>query len=173
MVKYPARMAGGMPMAAVPLLQVPNSLYGGGIVSVKEPTSGQKIGVVAGLLVGATGLIWILSQAKPPDVLGRLGMACALLGVSALFAASWAAIVAHVAHRRDWSPRRCNLAGALSMLAVASLCFLFATPPFRSAAPFLLSLAYFAGYVTCKLAYPELTLEEATAPAPPLSLFPK
>ncbi len=173
MVKTFARMASGMPAVAVSLPQVPDSLYRRGIVSVKEPTSGQKIGVVAGLLVGASGLIWILSQAKPPDVLGRLGMACALLGVSAVFAASWAAIMAHVAQMRNWSPRGCYFAGGLSLVFVGSLGFFLGNPPIRSEAYFLIILANFAGYITRKLAYPELTDEEATSPPPPLSLFPK
>jgi hypothetical protein len=162
-----------MPTAAVPLPQVLISLYAAGIVSVKEPTSGEKNGVVAGLLVGASGMIWILSQHEPDDMLGRLGMACALFCLSAVFAASWAAIVAHVAHKRDWSPRSCNLAGMLSLLAVGSLGLFLGNTPSRSAPFFLIMLAWFGGYLTRKLAYPELTEEEANAPPPPLSLFPK
>ena len=142
-------------------------------MSVKEPTSRQKVGVVAGLLAGASGLIWIMSLHKPADMIGRVGMACALLCVAAVFAASWGAIVAHVAQMRDWSPRSSYRASVFSLFVLGSLGFFLGNAPFRSAPGFLIMLGYFGGYITCKLAFPEITLEEAMAPPPPLSLFPK
>jgi hypothetical protein len=59
------------------------------------------------------------------------------------------------------------------MFLFAGTYFFFTDPPFRAAGPFLFSLVTVAGYITRRLAYPELTDEEATAPPPPLSLFPK
>jgi len=143
-------------------------------MSVKEPTSSQKVGVVASLLVGGSALVWILSlHARPADVIARLGLMCAVLCASAVFVISWAIIVAYVTHMRDWSPRNCYLAGAVSLVVVGSSYFFLGNPPFRMAGPFLISLGSFAGYITRRLAYPELTDEDATAPPPPLSLFPK
>lgn len=156
------------------LPQLLNSLYKRDIVSVKEPTSGQKIGVVASLLVGASGLAWILSlHARPADVIARLGLMCAVLCASAVFVMSWAAIVAYAAHMQDWEPRTCYLAGALPLILVAGVYFFFGEPPFRMAGPFLISLGSIAGYIARKLAYPELTDEQATALPPPPTLFPK
>jgi hypothetical protein len=143
-------------------------------VSVKEPTSSQKVGVVAGVLVGGSALLWILSlQSRPPDFTGRLGLTSALLCASAVFAIAWAAIVAYAAHTRDWAPRTCYLAGGLSLFLIGGLYYFFGDPPFRMAGPFLVALANFAGYFTRKLAYPELTDEQATAVHPPPTMFPK
>lgn len=143
-------------------------------MSVKEPTSSQKVGVVASLLVGGSGLVWILSlHARPTDVLGRLGLMSALLCAAAVFVVSWAAIIANAAHMQDWAPRTCYIAGGLSLILVGGLYFFFGDPPFRMAGPFLVSLSTFAGYITRKLAYPELTDEQATALPPPPSMFPK
>jgi hypothetical protein len=143
-------------------------------VSVNEPTSSQKASVLGGLLVGGSALAWILSlHTKPPDVIGRLGLLSALLCASAVFGISWAAIVAYAAHMRDWAPRTCYLAGALSLILVSGVYFFFGELPFRMAGPFLLSLSTFAGYITRKLAYPELTDEQATALPPPPTMFPK
>lgn len=143
-------------------------------MSVKEPTPSQRVGVVASLLVGGSALAWLLSlQSRPPDVIGRLGLLAAFFCASAVFVFSWAAIVAYAAYRRDWEPRTTYLAGALSLFLIGGLYFFLAEPLLRMAGVFVFTLASFSGYITRRLAYPEMTDEQATAPDPPPTMFPK
>ena len=140
-----------------------------------EPSMQRKIAVVGGIFVSFSALLWLVSlPEKPPEILARLGFISAVVCASALLAFSWAALLAYVARRRHWSPRACYLAG-LSIVTVLVVPSYFADGRGRTASIFLLigTLPTITGYLCRKLAHPELSDEEASAPEPPLSLFPK
>jgi len=139
-----------------------------------EPSIQRKIAVVGGIFISFSALLWLLSLSeKPPEIFPRLGFVSATLCASASLVFSWAALIAYVARRRHWSPRACYQAG-LSIVAVLLVLAYFADGHVGRAGIALLSfLSTLTGYLCRKLAYPELSDEEASAPAPPLSLFPK
>jgi hypothetical protein len=138
-----------------------------------ELSTGRKIGVIGGLFVSGLALSWLFSMpVKPPQVFPRLGFVCAIFCAMGLFIFCWSASVAYVARKRNWSPRVCHLAGLLFVIPGGLLIF-FSSSPSLSGPAFLVPWMTFGGYLCRKLAYPELSDEEASAPEPPLSLFPK
>jgi len=142
---------------------------------MKEPSITRKIAVVGSIFISFLALLWLLSLSeKPPEIFARLGFVSAALCAFASLIFSWAALLAYVARRGHWSPRACYLAG-ISIVAVLLVIVYFDDAHAKSAgiaviAPFL---PLVTGYLCRKLAYPELSDEDASAPEPPLSLFPK
>lgn len=134
----------------------------------------RKIAVVAGIVVSFSALLWLVSfSGKPPEILAQIGFVCAVMCASASLVFSWAALLAYVARRRHWSPRACYLAG-LSIVALLLVPSYFAGGRVQRVDIFLIGLLpTLTGYLCRKLAYPELSDEEASAPEPPLSLFHK
>jgi hypothetical protein len=138
-----------------------------------ELSTGRKLGVIGGFFVSSLALSWLLSfPVKPPQVFPRLGFACATLCAIGLFIFCWSAAVAYVARKRNWSPRVCYMAGLLFAIP-GSLLFFLSNAPTSIAPAFLVPFMTLGGYLSRKLAYPELSDEEASALEPPLSLFPK
>lgn len=132
----------------------------------------RKIAVVGGIFVSFSALLWLVSlPEKPPEILPRVGFVSAAVCASASLVFSWAALIAYVARRRNWSPRACYLAGGLSIVAVLFVLAYFADGHGGRAAGLLGGLSTLTAYLCRKLAYPELSDEEASAPEPPLSLF--
>lgn len=139
-----------------------------------EPSIWPKIAVVSGFLVSFSATGWLFSlPVKSPEILPRLGFVSALICALGSLVFCWAVSLAYVARKRSWSPKNCYLAG-LSIVIVALALSYFADPRVqRLSLALMVFLPNITGYLCRKLAYPELADEEATAPEPPLSLFPK
>jgi hypothetical protein len=128
----------------------------------------------AGFFVSLGALAWLnLFLGRPHEIIPRLGWISAMLCAQAALMFCLGTMVAFVARRRNWSPRECAIVGHCFFLVPGVLIFFFADPQLSYAGGFLATNAFLAGYISRKLAFPELTEEEATAPTPPLSLFPK
>ncbi len=134
---------------------------------------GWKIGATAGLVCSLSALFWLVSwTARPTDFLSRLGWVSAGLCAEGAFVFLSAACFAHVARQRNWSAKRCHLSGFL--IVVPGTLFLAGPHAnFYLWWSFVCGLPPITGYICRKLAYPEMTDEEAFAPEAPLSLFPK
>lgn len=139
-----------------------------------EPSIWRKIAVVAGFLVSFWAAAWLFSYpVRPPEILPRLGFVSALVCALGSLVFCWAAFLAYVARKRSWSPKACHLAGLSIVIVVLALAY-FADPRVERVSIALVGcLPYATGYLCRKLAHPNLTDEEASAPEPPLSLFPK
>jgi len=138
---------------------------------VKTSSIGVKFAVAAGFFMSGAALYWLVtSPPKPRELLFRIGYVSAVFCVLAVLNFCWAAFVADLALRRDWSPRTCLRAGI--PLGIAMLVWGTVDSRFWLLAP-LVGLNNLAGFFARRLAYPDLTDEEAAAPEPPLSLFQK
>ena len=141
---------------------------------MKEPSLTTKILVVAGLLFSTSAVAWLaLMPVNLPMVLDRFGFISAFFCAAVTLMFCWGASAAYVARKLNWSPRACYMLGACFFGIPGLACAFFGDPPFSSRGTVLLCLSTFAGIVCRKLAYPELTDDQATAPPPPLTLFPK
>jgi hypothetical protein len=139
---------------------------------MQEPSFSRKVLVVAGFFVSFAGLFWLLSLPyKPHEILPRLGFMAATTCTAGSLIFSWAAFFAHVVRKRKWSPRSCIWAGLL--FAVPGVFLLFTNAQFFSVGGVLIGLVSLTGYICRRLAFPELTDEQASAPEPPPSLFPE
>ncbi|MGC2333710.1 MAG: hypothetical protein WA581_19820 [Candidatus Acidiferrales bacterium] len=124
-----------------------------------------RILVAVGTCVSFAAAFWLLSfTARPADTVPALICAFAVLVVC------WAALLSDVARARHWSPRTRHLAG-LSIAAPLVALFLFIAPPRSGVFDLVCMVPVITGFLCRKMAYPQLTEEEATAPEPPLSLF--
>jgi hypothetical protein len=127
---------------------------------------------LVGIAVSFSGLDWLLFvRSRSYDVLSRLGVAAALLCCLSVLVIAWAVPCASLARRRKWSPRTSYTFGALSFLIPAALLMYLAGP--ERFAAIMVAPMVFCGVLCRRIAYPELTDEEATAPEPPLSLLMK
>ncbi|MGA9883440.1 MAG: hypothetical protein WBQ34_06960 [Candidatus Acidiferrales bacterium] len=137
----------------------------------------RKVGTVAALVISWSAVYWLYSLLPPlkHDILFRIGFLsatmCALGGLTFF----WGVLLSHIARHRKWSPRTCHKAGLSILVPFAGLCFAVSRDQFFVILEFegAVCLATFVGYVCRKLAYPGLTDDEAYAPEPPLTLFPK
>jgi hypothetical protein len=147
--------------------------------TMQEPPFSRKVQVVAGFFVSFAGLFWLLSLPyKPHEILPRLGFIAATIctGGSLMFFS--AASFAYVVRKRKWSGRACKWAGLLfavpgTFLIFAGAFLIFPGAPFFSVGAMLFCLTPLTGPVCRRLAFPELTDEQASALELPPSLFPK
>ena len=140
---------------------------------MKEPSVTRKIATIAGILVSFFACLWLLClPAYSHEVLSRLGLLAALVGNLGILIYCWAWLLAYIGTKRKWSPRLCYTAG-ISFVIPSILLMFFANRPVGSLIGLFVTSLSVAGYVCRKLAYPEMSDEEATAPEPPLSLFSK
>ncbi len=140
---------------------------------MESPLS-RKIGVAAALMISCSAVYWLFSLLPlRHSILFRIGFANAVLCALGGLAFFWGALLSYIAKHREWSPRTCHKAGISILVPFTVLCFVVPRDQFLLAADWAACLAIFAGYVCRKLAYPGLTDEEAHAPEPPLTLFPK
>jgi uncharacterized membrane protein len=139
---------------------------------MQEPPFSRKVLVVAGFFVSFAGLFWVLScPHKSPEILPRLGFVAAMMSTGGAVMFFCAASFAYVVRKRKWSPRSCRWAGLLFGVPAAFL--MLTSARFFSVGGLLICLMSFTGYICRRLAFPELTDEQAYAPEPPPSLFPK
>ncbi|HXP71523.1 MAG TPA: hypothetical protein VOA88_19765 [Candidatus Dormibacteraeota bacterium] len=139
---------------------------------MKEPSIGTKLVVASGFFMSAGALYWLVaSPPRPRELLFRIGYVSAVFCAVAVLSFCWAAFVADLALKRGWSPRTCIKAGA--PLCILVLVWGFADSRFWLLVPLVGLINVVAGFFARRIAYPNLTDEEAAAPEPPLSLFQK
>jgi hypothetical protein len=140
---------------------------------MKEPSIGWKIATIAGILVSFTAFwSWFSLPTDHPQILDRLGYIAAMFCDLAMLVYCWAAMLAYIATKKNWSPRVCRMAG-FSYLIPAVLLACLASRPVMNVGYFLIAPISMVGYLCRKMAYPEMSEEEANAPEPPLSMFPR
>ncbi|MGH9739590.1 MAG: hypothetical protein ACRD4X_13550 [Candidatus Acidiferrales bacterium] len=131
----------------------------------------RKIGAAAALVISWSALYWLFSLLPlRHEILFRIGFLTAALCATGAFVASFAACLAYIGRKQGWSPRTCHMAGIWILIPGALVC---ASIPTSWAAFWIANLPVFTGYICGKLVHPELTDDEAYAPEPPLTLFPK
>jgi hypothetical protein len=141
---------------------------------MREPSFGEKILVLLGIVMSAAGFVWcVTTPDKPPAVFLRLCLNAAGLSCLWLFTLCWATFFAYVVRKIDWSPRACAFVGIPIFVAGVTLVVISSSPHFFFVGDILITQAVFAGFVTRRLAFPELTGEQIAASLAPLSLFPK
>jgi hypothetical protein len=125
------------------------------------------------LFASSFGLFWLLVlSARPYDILPRLGFLCVVFCALGALVLSWSVSFAYLARKRNWSPRTCLKAG-WPFAAIGLLLFFFAGGArLGNLGTMLVCSATFVGYISGRLAYPELSNEQLAAPKP-LTLFPK
>jgi hypothetical protein len=139
---------------------------------MKEPSIGVKLAVIAGFFMSGGALYWLVaSPPRPREILFRIGYVSAVFCALAVLSFCWAALVADLALRRGWSPRTCIRAGV--PLCILVILWGAVDSRFWLLAPLVGLINILAGFFARRIAYPDLTHEEAAAPEPPLSLFQK
>ena len=139
---------------------------------MKEPSIGTKLVVASGFFMSAGALYWLVaSPPRPHELLFRIGYVSAVFCVLAVLSFCWAAFVADLALQRGWSSRTCIKAGG--PLCILVIVWGFVDSRFWLVAPLVGLINLLAGFFARRIAYPDLTAEEAAAPEPPLSLFQK
>ncbi len=140
---------------------------------MREPSLSLKLTAVAGLLVGGSGALWLALSGGAGGLIPRVGFVCAGLCATACSIVSWAAIFAYVIRKMNWPPKSCVFAGLCLAVPGWLVLILSNSPHALSLGSLLLTAATFAIYICRKLAFPEMTDEQAAAPPPPISLFGK
>jgi hypothetical protein len=134
----------------------------------------RKIGTAAALFISWWANYWLFSQLPlRHEVFYRVGFVCAALCVLGALAFFWGVWLSYVARWRKWSARKCHVAGISVLLPMALLYYVIPGAHFVAVFNWAACLWVWSGYVCGKLAHPELTDDEAYAPEPPLTLFPK
>lgn len=140
-----------------------------------EPSLCRKILVLLGLSASLSAMLWFGSSLNNSSGLAsHIGFFCAELCVLGCLMFFWSAICAYFVRRWRWSPKSCFIAG-LPFLVCGLLLLLFAhAARVQQFGAFVISGNWITvGYVCRRLAFPQLTDEQAAAPTPPLSLFPQ
>jgi len=139
---------------------------------MKEPSIGTKLVVASGFFMSAGALYWLVaSPPRPRELLFRIGYVSAVFCAVAVLSFCWAAFVADLALKRGWSPRTCIKAGV--PLCILVLVWGLVDSRFWLLVPLVGLINLLAGFFARRIAYPNLTDEEAAAPESPLSLFQK
>lgn len=135
----------------------------------------RKVGAIAALVVSWCALFWLfwIIPRVPHSVLSRLGCTAAFICVLGGFAFFFGVCLSYVARWRKWSPRKCHVAGISILIPLGIMCFFVPRAHVVPAFDWAACLWVVSGYICGKLAHPGLTDEEAYAPEPPLTLFPK
>jgi hypothetical protein len=140
--------------------------------SMIKSSLGVKLSVSVGFFMSGGALYWLVtSPPRPHELLFRIGYVSAVFCVLAVLSFCWAAFVADLALQRGWSPRTCIKAGG--PLCILVIVWGFVDSRFWLVAPLVGLINLLTGFFARRIAYPDLTAEEAAAPEPPLSLFQK
>jgi hypothetical protein len=139
---------------------------------MQRPSIGRVIGVVAGICVSFGALFWLLSiHPRTLDVGDRLGFMCAIVCADAALSFFWALGFAYIIREQHWSYRACRYAGVWLLLP-GSLLFLNHGRAMSTANFLVLQMAT-TSYICRRIAFPEISDEEAAALEPPPTMFPK
>src|SRR4029077_3157509 len=140
---------------------------------MREPSISRKVQISSGLIVSFSGEFWFFSQRYEPHAfLPTIGFLSAVLCAMGALIYFWAAIFAYLVRKWDWSPRSCGLAGLVFVIPTFYF-FFFATAGLKSIGWLLFLQANLSMYLCRRIAFPQLTDEQFSAPQPPPSLFPK
>jgi Na+/melibiose symporter-like transporter len=135
-------------------------------------STARMIGAVSGLVISCFALVWLMSlNSRYHDIPSRIGFISAVICALGSLTFCWAASAAYVARKRDWSPRTCRMAG--TPLLVLALIACIADSHFWRVFLLVATNNAMVGFLCRKLAYPDVTDEQASAPEPPISLFQK
>jgi hypothetical protein len=139
-----------------------------------ESTRSRKVGACAAFVVSWMAVYWLASlMPLKGDILFRIGFMAAVLCALGGLTFFWGVLLSYIGRWRKWSPRSCHFAGGSLLLPLAILYVLIPQGHFLVVFNWSATLWVPAGYICGKLAHPELTDDEAYAPEPPLTLFPK
>jgi hypothetical protein len=139
---------------------------------MKAPSTGSAIGVTFGLCVSFAATFSLLSfVSHTSGVMNRVGLLCAFLCSFGLVMFFWAAGSAYVIHNLGWSYRACRYVG-FAFLVPGSVLFL-SQGRALSVANVLTFQIVLSSDICRRIAFPEMSDEEATAPEPLPTMFPK
>src|SRR5271156_666294 len=139
---------------------------------MKKPSTGRVIGVAAGFCVSFGATFWLLSiHSEMHGTANRLGSVGALLCTLGALLWFWVLGFVYVIHNRNWSHRAWRYAG-IAFVVPASMLFFSQVRP-SAIINLLLCLATIAPYLTRKVAFPEMSDEEAAAGETTPPMFPK
>jgi hypothetical protein len=149
-----------------PRLSLP---FGYGKAMIK-PSMFPKVFMVVRIFVSFFAFFWLASiNIRSSGIVGRFGYIAAVMCALGSLAYSWAALAASLARERNWSPRTCTRAGL--PFVILALIVWGANPDAWRAAWLLALTSTMVGFLCRRLAYPYITVEQATAPDPPPRLF--
>jgi hypothetical protein len=139
---------------------------------MKEPSAGRVTGVAAGVCVSFAATFWLLSIiSETSGIMNRVGLLSAFVCAFGALMFFWAACSAYLIHKRGWSYRACRYVGFVFLLPGSVLFLSHARP--LSIANFLLFQVVTTSYICRKIAFPEISDEQAAALEPLPTMFPK
>lgn len=139
---------------------------------MKAPSTRKAIGVAVGLCISFWASFSLLSVlTHTSGVLNRSGLLCAFLCSFGLLVFFWTAGSAYVIRKAGWTYRACRYVGFAFLLPGSALFWSHAHP--LSVANFLTVQVVLSGYVCRKIAFPEISDDEAVALELPPTMFPK
>jgi hypothetical protein len=139
---------------------------------MKAPSTGRVIGIAAGVCVSFAATFWLLSIiSETSGIMNRVGLLCAFVCTFGLLLFLWAAGSAYVIRMRGWSYRACRYVGFAFLLPGSALFFTHGRA--LSIANFLTVQIMLSSYICRRIAFPEISDEEAAAPDPLPTMFPK
>jgi phage shock protein PspC (stress-responsive transcriptional regulator) len=139
---------------------------------MRTPSTRRVIGVAAGLCVSFCATFSLLSFIRyTPGVMNRVGLLCAFACSIGLLVFFWAAGSAHVIHRMGWSYRSCRYVGFAFLLPGSALFLSHGRA--LTIANFLTVQIVLSGYICRRIAFPEISDEQAAGPEPLPTMFPK
>jgi hypothetical protein len=137
-----------------------------------KPSLFLKVFMAIGFFVSLFAFFWLASvPIKSYQVVGRFGYTAAVFCALGSLTFSCAALSSFFVRERNWSPKTSMRAG-LPLITLALIAWA-ADPDLWPAAMLLATSSTMAGFLCRRLAYPEVTDDQATAPEPPISLFQK
>jgi hypothetical protein len=129
-----------------------------------------KVFMAIGFFVSLFAFFWLASvPARSYQIFGRLGYTAAVFCALGSLTFTCAALASFLVRERHWSPRTSMRAG-LPLIILALIAWA-ADPDLWRAAMLLATSSTMAGFLCRRLAYPDVTDDQATAPDPPPSLF--
>jgi hypothetical protein len=139
---------------------------------MKKPSTWRVIGVVAGFCVSFGALFWLVSISQEiHGINNRLGLFCAFVCTYSASLFLWAEGFAYLVHVLNWSHRASRFAG-MAFFLPGSLLFLSHARPMSTVALLSTQMAG-TSYIARKIGFPEMSDEEAAAPEPLPTMFPK
>jgi hypothetical protein len=139
---------------------------------VKAPSTRRMVGVAVGLCISFWATFSLLSfLSHTSGVMNRVGLLCAFMCTFGLVLFFWASGFAYVIHKMRWSSSACRYAGWAFLLPGCALFLSHGRA--MSIINFLTVQIIFSGYICRRIAFPTISDEQAFAPEPLPTMFPK
>jgi hypothetical protein len=139
---------------------------------MRPPSISRMIGVAVGLCGSFLASFSLLSfLTYTPGVMNRVGLLCAFMCTFGLVLYFWATGSAYVIHKMRWSYRACRYVGWAFLLPGSALFLSHGRA--ISIANFLTVQIVLSSFICRRIAFPELSDEQAMAPEPLPTMFPK